>query len=112
MNTTRLPLFAPLALGTALLFSQAAQAQAQAINKCMIDGLLVYQAKPCALEPRASAASASAPIAVASVNPAAPKKKTLAEVLRERDGVAPAPTAPHEPQGDGANLLRSRMGAL
>ena len=108
MNTTRLPLFAPLALGTALLFSQAAQAQA--INKCVIDGRLVYQAKPCALEPHASAASA--PIAVASVNPAAPKKKTLADVLRERDGVAPAPTAPHEPQGDGANLLRSRMGAL
>jgi hypothetical protein len=108
MNTTRLPLFAPLALGAALLFSQAAQAQA--INKCVIDGRLVYQAKPCALEPRASAASA--PIAVASVNPAAPKKKTLADVLRERDGSAPAPTASHEPQGDGANLLRSRMGAL
>jgi len=110
MNTTRLSLFAPLALGTALLFSQAAQAQA--INKCVIDGRLVYQAKPCALEPRASTASASAPIVVASANPAAPKKKTLADVLRERDGVAPAPTAPHEPQGDGANLLRSRMGAL
>ena len=108
MNTSRLPLFAPLALGAALLFSQAAQAQA--INKCVIDGRLVYQAKPCALEARTSAASA--PIALASVNPAAPKKKTLADVLRERDGSAPAPVASHEPQGDGANLLRSRMGAL
>jgi hypothetical protein len=112
MNTTRPSLFAPLALGTALLCSQAAQAQAQAINKCMIDGLLVYQAKPCALEPRTSAASAPAPIAVASANPSAPKKKTLADVLRERDGSVPSPAAPREPQGDGANLLRSRMGAL
>lgn len=97
-----------LVFGATLLCSQAVQAEA--INKCMIDGRLVFQSAPCALEPRASAASA--PVAVAPVNPAAPKKKTLADVLRERDGSAQAQPAAHAVQGDGANLLRSRMGAL
>ena len=76
----------------------------------MIDGRMVYQSTPCALEPRSDAGS-SAPIALAAVNPAAPKKKTLADVLRERDGGAQARPASREAQGDGANVLRSRMGA-
>ncbi len=108
MDAARLCLPAQLVLATALLCAQAAQAQA--IHKCMVDGKLVFQSAPCVLEPPAGAASA--PVSVASVNPAAPKKKTLAEVLRERDGGVHAQPAAREAQGDGANLLRSRMGAL
>ena len=108
MDTAQPSLLTRLAFAAALLCSQAAQAQA--INKCMIGGRLVFQSAPCALEPQAGAASA--PVAVASINPTAPKKKTLTDVLRERDGGVRAPPAAHEAQGDGANLLRSRMGAL
>ena len=97
-----------LVFSAALLCSQAVQAEA--INKCMIDGRLVFQSAPCALEPRAGAAPA--PVAVVPLNPAAAKKKTLADVLRERDGSVQAQPAAHAVQGDGANLLRSRMGAL
>jgi hypothetical protein len=109
MDAAARSLLAQFALGAALLCSHHPAAQAQTIIKCMIDGRLVYQSTPCALEPRAGAASA--PVAVAAVNPAAPKKKTLADVLRERDGSAPARPASREVQGDGANVLRSRMGA-
>ena len=92
-----------------MLFSIHQAARAQAIIKCMIDGRLVYQSTPCALEPRA--AVASAPVAVAAANPATPKKKTLADVLRERDGSVQERPVSREAQGDGANVLRSRMGA-
>jgi hypothetical protein len=110
MDAAARSLLAQFALGAALLCSHHPAAQAQTIIKCMIDGRLVYQSTPCALEPRAGAASA--PVAVAAVNPAAPnKKKTLADMLRERDGSAPARPASREVQGDGANVLRSRMGA-
>ena len=88
----------------------APEAQAQAVNKCTINGQLVFQSSPCPLEARAG--MAAAPIVVASGNPTAPKKKTLADVLRERDGDVSAQPASREPQGDGANVLRSRMGAL
>jgi hypothetical protein len=109
MDAAARSLLAQFALGATLLCSHHPAAQAQTIIKCMIDGRLVYQSIPCPLEPRAGAASA--PVAVAAVNPAAPKKKTLADVLRERDGSAPARPASREVQGDGANVLRSRMGA-
>ena len=108
MNTARRTLLSPLALGAMLLCAPAAHAQA--INKCVISGQLVFQSSPCALEPRAAAAAA--PIVIASNNQAASKKKTLADVLRERDGDVSARPASREPQGDGANVLRSRMGAF
>ncbi|MEP6873366.1 MAG: hypothetical protein ABI887_03305 [Burkholderiales bacterium] len=108
MSTTRRILLASLALGAVMLWVPAAQAQA--INKCMTGGHLVFQSSPCALEARAGVPAA--PIVVASGNPGAPKKKTLADVLRERDGDVSARPASREPQGDGANVLRSRMGAL
>jgi hypothetical protein len=103
-------LLVQFALGATLLCSHHPAAQAQAIIKCMIDGRLVYQSTPCALEPRPGVASA--PVALAAVNPAAPKKKTLADVLRERDGGDQVRPASREPQGDGANVLRARMGAF
>ena len=85
-------------------------AQAQAVNKCAINGQLVFQSSPCPLEARTGVTAA--PIVVASGNPAAPKKKTLADVLRERDGDGRAQPASREPQDNGADVLRSRMGAL
>jgi len=95
-----------------LLCAQAAHAQA--VHKCVVDGGIVYQSSPCPAAPSAGvAAAASAPVALAATtNATAPKKKTLAEVLRERDGAAPAAPVKREAEGDGANILRSRMGAV
>jgi len=90
-------------------------AQAQAVHKCVVDGGIVYQSSPCPAAPHAgtAAGAASAPVALAaSTNAAASKKKTLADMLRERDGAAPAAPARRETEGDGANILRSRMGAV
>lgn len=103
-------LLAPLALGAVTLWAPAAQAQA--INKCTVGGRLVFQSSPCPLEARAGVPAA--PVAVALANPDAPKKKkkTLVDLLRERDGDVGAQPASRESQGDGANVLRSRMGAL
>ena len=39
-------------------------------------------------------------------------REFLAELLRERDGADPARPKSREFQADGANLLRSRMGAI
>jgi len=84
-------------------------AQAQTVQKCMIDGHAVYQSSACPAQPAAavSVATPPAPAEVAS----APKKKTLAELLRERDGNQ---TQSHrtEFQRDGADVLRARMGAV
>ena len=89
----------------AICGSPAAQAQ---VNKCLIDGQLVFRSAPCPLEPRA----ASVRVAVAATAAPVPsKKKTLADALRERDRASPSLPAIQEFQGDGANVLRSRMGA-
>jgi len=95
---------------------------AQAVNKCAVGGRVVYQSSPCAIEARpavappvaTTAAATPSPDALASnASPAvAAKKKTLADMLRERDGAAPAQPTSREFQQDGANVLRSRMGAV
>lgn len=120
MPTSRRLLIAPLSLIATLCCAQGALAQA--VNKCTVGGRVVYQAAPCAIEARPASASASAPApapaataeAVASNanTSAAPKKKTLSDVLRERDGAAQAQPTSREFQQDGANVLRSRMGAV
>ncbi len=85
------------------------QAQAQTVQKCRIDGRIVFQSGPCPLEPRA----ASAPGAAEAASAAAPaKKKTLAEIMSERAASDRARATESEPQGDGANVLRAKMGAL
>jgi len=112
----RLLLAPPLSLIVMLCCAQGASAQA--INKCTVGGRIVFQSSPCAIEARPAATAAptgAAPEAVASnTNPpaAAPKKKTLADMLRERDGAAPAQPTSREFPADGANVLRSRMGAI
>jgi hypothetical protein len=82
-------------------------AQAQSINKCRIDGQLVLQSSPCPLDARPGV---RAVLIEARVLPGVPHKRTLAEILRARDGGDPPPS--HSVQGDGANVLRTRMGAV
>ena len=109
----RLLLASPLSLIVMLCCAQGASAQA--INKCTVGGRVVYQSSPCAIEARPATTTGAAAEAVASnANPpaAAPKKKTLADVLRERDGAGPAQPTSREFPPDGANVLRSRMGAV
>ena len=86
--------------------------QAQVVRKCQIEGRLVYQSSPCPIEARPVTAQASAPIVSAAMSASGPAtKKTLAELLRDRDALDPSPSIALEAQGDGANVLRSRMGA-
>ena len=109
----RLLLASPLSLIVMLCWAPGAHAQAQAINKCTVAGRIVFQSSPCAIEARpATGATAAAVASNANLPSEAPKKKTLADVLRERDGAAPAQPARREFQQDGANVLRSRMGAV
>ncbi|HKW84483.1 MAG TPA: hypothetical protein VJN68_12100 [Burkholderiaceae bacterium] len=86
---------------------------AQGVNKCTVGGRVVYQSSPCAIEVRPAPAGVVADAAANPANASAtPKKKTLADMLRERDGAAPAQSATREFQQDGANVLRPRMGAV
>jgi len=116
MRSSHRPLLA--SLSSIVMLCCVQPALAQAVNKCTVGGRIVYQASPCAIEARPAvaatpAASAAADALASNANPsAAPKKKTLAEVLRERDGTAPAQPVSREFQQDGANVLRSRMGAV
>jgi hypothetical protein len=83
-------------------------AHAQSVRKCEVDGRAVFQAPPCAVEARPTTAAAAAPPASA----AGPRKKTLAELLRERDGVGRERVVSQPLQPDGAAVLRARMGAV
>jgi len=107
----RLLLASPLSLIVMLCCAQGASAQA--IKKCTVAGRIIYQSSPCAIEARpAVAAPATATALAADPAASAAKKKTLSDMLRERDGAAPAQSASREFQQDGANVLRSRMGAV
>ncbi len=112
MNTTPAikALTPTLAIGmvASLAMLLCAPAQAQSVHKCQVDGRIVFQSSPCAIEAHVASA---APQAAAEL-PAAPKKKTLAELLRERDGGDHGHQPLREFQADGANVLRSRMGAV
>ena len=116
MNTAT-PQPAPSTLGAcagaglivALALLLCSPAQAQSVRKCMVDGRIVFQSSLCAVEARV--ASAAPRVAVVDT-PVAPKKRTLAELLRDRDASDPARPQAREFQGDGANVLRSRMGAV
>ena len=94
---------------TSLALLLCAAAQAQAVRKCQVDGRVVFQSAPCAIEARGGGATPP----TSAVDPAAaPKTKRLAELLRERDAAGPARPKAREFQADGANVLRSRMGAI
>ena len=97
---------------SSLVLLSAESAQAQSVQKCLIDGRTVFQSSPCPLEARAVPHGSVAPQVVATGAVGAPKKKTLADLLRERDGADPPRHATNADQADGAKVLRSRMGAL
>ena len=98
------------ALLASMIASMPLAAHAQAVQKCRIDGHIVFQSSPCPLEARPAANLA--PPSVVADSSGAPKKKGLADLLRERDGADRVRPAAREAQGDGANVLRSRMGAI
>ncbi|MES2100247.1 MAG: hypothetical protein V4569_10540 [Pseudomonadota bacterium] len=108
MNTASFRLHATLAVAPLALLL-CASAQAQSVRKCQIDGHTVFQSSPCPVEARVAPA---APQAAAIDASATPKKKALADLLRERDGADRVRPKAREFQGDGANILRSRMGAI
>ena len=108
MRTVTRPL-SLLVLMTLLL--PCLHARAQVVRKCRIDGRLVYQSSPCPIA--ATPSTAQEPVAASATGASGPAaKKSLAEVLRERDALDRIPSIASESQGDGANLLRPRMGAL
>ncbi|KQW38181.1 hypothetical protein [Rhizobacter sp. Root404] len=96
-----------------LLWSAAA---AHAAQPCRIDGRLVIRSTPCPVvkavapttRPPASALVAAADEADAD----APKKRTIAEIMREREADIRHRPAAEPVQRDGASVLRDRMGAL
>ena len=105
----RLARAAAVAITLLLCAAAQAQAQGQAVRKCQIDGRLVYQSSPCPIEARIVSTAPQA----AAAGPMTPsKKKTLADLLRERDGADSGRPQVREAQRDGANVLRSRMGAV
>jgi len=94
----------------ALALLMCANVHAQSVRKCQVDGRIVFQSSPCPVE--AHVVASAAPQAAAADTLSAPKKKTLADLLRERDGADRGRPQARESQGDGANVLRSRMGAV
>lgn len=92
----------------AMLSTCVIHAHAQSVRKCEVDGRAVFQAPPCAIEARANAA----PAAALPASAAGPRKKTLAELLRERDGAGRERVVSQPLQPDGAAVLRARMGAV
>ncbi len=106
-----------IALSPLLCAQAQAQSEPHSIQKCRIDGRIVFQASPCPLEARPAA---SAPKATATSRPKAaadeasgpPKKRVLADLLREREAAERGPPAATENHGDGEKVLRARMGAL
>lgn len=93
----------------AVLLPLCAAATAQ-VQRCQVDGRPVFQSSPCALEARVAPTAALPPAPAAPT--AGPKKKTLADLLRERDGGDAGNRRPREFQGDGASVLQPRMGAV
>ena len=108
MNTNASKRIACAAVGSIGLLLCAAP-QAQPVRKCQVDGRYVYQSSPCAVEARVASA-APQPAVVDPLGGA--RKKTLADLLRERDGADHDRVPAREAQGDGANVLRARMGAV
>ena len=105
---------AKLLLCSAALLCGAAHADP--VRKCHVDGRIVFQSAPCPPEAQPATVAVrvapAAPAASATDAAGQPKKKSLAEILRERDGADLGRRQAREAQGDGANVLRSRMGAV
>lgn len=103
-------------LVVAALLQPGPSARAQSVNRCQVEGRVVFQAHACPSPAlRSSPADAApAPVRVAAGSPAeSPKKKGLADLLRDRDGPGRTRPVPRdEPVADGANVLPAAMGAF
>ncbi|HWI11025.1 MAG TPA: hypothetical protein VNU48_06820 [Burkholderiaceae bacterium] len=97
-----------LVVGTALLLCT----QVHAMQRCRIDGRLVYQASPCPEATQVAPRSAELPHTLAAVDADVPVKRTMAEVMREREAAIRARPTASDSRPDGAKILRDRMGAL
>jgi hypothetical protein len=103
------PSLIAILLGAVALSMMAMPAQAQTVRKCTVEGRVVFQASPCpADKPAAVVPSKTATAEL----PAAPKKKSLADVIRERDAADSNRGPIREFKSDGADVLRPRMGAV
>lgn len=107
--STKVALRAGLALAGVALSMMAATTQAQTVRKCTIEGRVVFQASAC---PAEHPAAGMPPKSVATEVPAPAKKKSLAEVLRDRDAADQSHGPIREFKSDGADVLRPRMGAV
>ena len=85
--------------------------QVHAMQRCRIDGRLVYQASPCPEATQVAPHSADQTRTLAAADAEAPGKRTIAEVMREREAAIRSRHAAQESQPDGAKILRDRMGA-
>jgi len=86
--------------------------QVHAMQRCRIDGRLVYQASPCPEATQVAPRGAELPRTLAAVDADVPVKRTMADVMREREAAIRARPHASDSQPDGAKILRDRMGAL
>ena len=84
-------------------------APAHAVQHCRVDGRLVIQASPC---PQAAAVVATGAVVAVADTSDAPKTRSMADVMRERETTQRTRPPVQESQPDGARILRDRMGAL
>jgi hypothetical protein len=85
--------------------------QVHAMQRCRIDGRLVYQASPCPEATQVAPRGAEHPQTLAAADAEPPVKRTMAEVMREREAAIRARPTANDAQPDGAKILRDRMGA-
>jgi hypothetical protein len=113
---TPTPFFRPRRLGAlpcTLAVLLLGAASAQAAQPCRIDGRLVIRSGPCPVVTVAAPVAAPSSALVAAADDAdAPKKRTIAEIMREREAANRSRPAAEPVQRDGASVLRDRMGAL
>ncbi|MDP9045472.1 MAG: hypothetical protein M3O01_11780 [Pseudomonadota bacterium] len=89
-----------------LISTLACGAAGAQVQRCQVEGRPVFQSAPCALEARPQTGAATAAAGVGS------KKKSLDQLLQERDGADRGQPRPRDFERDGAMVLRTRMGAV
>ncbi len=97
----------------AIALGSVATAAAPSVQRCRVDGAVVFQDGPCRggeAEPLPTPARPVSPEKPAA--PSAGHRQTLGELLRQRDGDRATRDVPEAPGEDGSTLLRSRMGAV
>ena len=86
--------------------------QVHAMQRCRIDGRLVYQASPCPEATQVAPRGTDLPHTLAAADADVPVKRTMTDVMREREAAIRTRPVVSDSQPDGARILRDRMGAL